>query len=104
MQLLLRLSMMWMKTLVQLFMILWIALTQRMPASIKVMNYLDQMLENSVVAMSLSAIAYKEIKCMNIWNQTTLNAIMVCGNNLHSIISQSINKDYFIINRCTRVC
>ena len=76
MQLLLRLSMMWMKTLVQLLMILWIALTQRMPASIKVMNYLDQMLENSVVAMSLSAIVYKEIKCMNIWNQTTLNAIM----------------------------
>ena len=34
------------------------------------------------VAMSLSAIVYKEIKSVNIWNQTTLNTIMVCGDNL----------------------
>ena len=46
------------------------------------------------VAISLSAIVYKEIKSVNIWNQTTLNTIMVCGDNLYGIISQSINKDY----------
>ena len=34
------------------------------------------------VAMSLSAIVYKEIKSVNIWNQTTLNTFMVCGDNL----------------------
>ena len=34
------------------------------------------------VAMSLSAIVYKEIKSVNIWNRTTLNTIMVCGDNL----------------------
>ena len=46
--------------------------------------------------MSLSAIVYKEIKAVNIWNQTTLNTIMVCGNNLYGIISESINKDYLL--------
>ena len=49
------------------------------------------------VAMSLSAIVYKEIKSVNIWNQTTLNIIMVCGDNLYGIISQSINKDYLLL-------
>ena len=44
--------------------------------------------------MSLSAIVYKEIKTVNIWNQNTLNTIMVCGNNLYNIISESINEDY----------
>ena len=34
------------------------------------------------VAMSLSAIVYKGIKSVNIWNQTALNTIMVCGENL----------------------
>ena len=34
------------------------------------------------VAMSLNAIMYKEIKSVNIWNQTTLNTIKVCGDNL----------------------
>ena len=28
------------------------------------------------VAISLSAIVYKEIKYVNVWNQTTLNTIM----------------------------
>ena len=46
------------------------------------------------VAISLSAIVYKEIKSVKIWNQTTLNTIMVCRDNLYGIISQSINKDY----------
>ena len=49
------------------------------------------------VTMSLSAIVYKEIKSVNIWNQTTLNTIMVCGDNLYSTISQSINKNYLLL-------
>ena len=49
------------------------------------------------VAMSLSAIVYKEIKSVNIWNQTTLNTIMVCGDNLYGIISQIINKKYLLL-------
>ena len=49
------------------------------------------------MAMSLSAIVYKEIKSVNIWNQTTLNTIMVCGDNLYGIISQSINENYLLL-------
>ena len=48
-------------------------------------------------AMSLSAIVYKEIKTVNIWNQTTPKTIMVCGDNLYGTISQSINKDYLLL-------
>ena len=36
-------------------------------------------------------------KTVNIWNQATLNTIMVCGNNLYGIISESINKDYLLL-------
>ena len=49
------------------------------------------------VAMSLSAIVYKEVKSVNIWNQSTLNTIMVCGDNLYGTISQSINKNYLLL-------
>ena len=49
------------------------------------------------VAMSLSAIVYKEVKSVNIWNQTTLNTIMVCGDNLYGTISRSINKNYLLL-------
>ena len=49
------------------------------------------------MGMSLSAIVYKEIKSVNIWNQTTLNTIMVCGDNLCGAISQSINKNYLLL-------
>ena len=39
------------------------------------------------VAMSLSTIAHKEIKSVNIWDQATLNTIMVFRDNLYGIIS-----------------
>ena len=47
--------------------------------------------------MSLSAIVYKEIKSVNMWNQTTLNTIMVCRDNLCGAISQSINKNCLLL-------
>ena len=49
------------------------------------------------VAMSLCAIVYKEIKSVNIWDRLMLNSILMCGNNLYSIISQSINKSYLLL-------
>ena len=49
------------------------------------------------VAMSLNAIVYKEVKSVNIWNQSTLNTIMVCGDNLYGTISQSINENHLLL-------
>ena len=49
------------------------------------------------VAMPLCAIVYKEIKSANIWDRLMLNSILNCGNNLYSIISQSINKSYLLL-------
>ena len=49
------------------------------------------------VAMSLYAIVYKEIKSVNIWDRLMLNSILICGNSLYSIISQSINKSYLLL-------
>jgi len=49
------------------------------------------------VPMSLSAILYKEIKSVNIWNQTALNTIMVYGDNLYSTISRSVNKNFLLL-------
>ena len=46
------------------------------------------------VVMSLYAIVYKEIKSGNIWGGLMLNSILICGNSLYGIISQSINKSY----------
>ena len=49
------------------------------------------------VAMSLYAIVYKEIKSVNIWDGLMLNSILMCGNSLYVIISQSINKSYLLL-------
>ena len=49
------------------------------------------------VAMSLYAIVYKEIKSVNIWDGLMLNSILMCGNSLYGIISQSINKSYLLL-------
>ena len=49
------------------------------------------------VAMSLCAIVYKEIKSVNIWDRLMLNSILICGDSLYSIISQSINKSYLLL-------
>ena len=49
------------------------------------------------VAMSLCAIVYKEIKSVNIWDRLMLNSILICGDSLYSVISQSINKSYLLL-------
>ena len=55
------------------------------------------------VAMSLSAIVYKEIKSVNIWNQTTLNTIMVCGDNLaEKLLTIPYSVEITFVN-CTKI-
>ena len=49
------------------------------------------------VAISLYAIVYIEIKSVNIWDMLMLNSILICGNSLYSIISQSIDKGYLLL-------
>ena len=49
------------------------------------------------VAMSLCAIVYKDIKSVNIWDRLMLNSILMCGNSLYGIITQSINKSYLLL-------
>ena len=49
------------------------------------------------VAMSLYTIVYKEIKSVNIWDRMMLNSILICGNSLYGVISQSINKSYLLL-------
>ena len=49
------------------------------------------------VAISLYAVVYKEIKSVNIWDMLMLNSILICGNSLYSIISQSMNKSYLLL-------
>ena len=49
------------------------------------------------VAMSLCAIVYKEIKSVNVWAKCALNSILVYRNNLYTIISKSINKNYLLL-------
>ena len=55
------------------------------------------------VAISLSAIVYKEIKSVNIWNQTTLNTIMVCGDNLvEKLLTIQSSVEITFVN-CTKI-
>ena len=55
------------------------------------------------MAMSLSAIVYKEIKSVNIWNQTTLNTIMVCGDNLlEKLLTIPSSVEITFVN-CTKI-
>ena len=55
------------------------------------------------VAMSLSAIVYKEIKSVNISNQTTLNTIMVCGDNLvEKLLTIPSSVEITFVN-CTKI-
>ena len=49
------------------------------------------------IAMSLYAIVYKGIKSVNIWDRMMLNSILICGNSLYGVISQSINKSYLLL-------
>ena len=52
---------------------------------------------NQCVPMSLCAIVYEEIKSVNIWDKLMLNSILIPGNSLYSMISQSINMSYLLL-------
>ena len=43
------------------------------------------------VAMSLCSIVYNEIKSVNIWDTSTMNQILVYGNNLYIVRSPHIH-------------
>ena len=49
------------------------------------------------VAISLCSIVYSEIKSVNIWDTLIMNQILEYGNNLFSIITRSINKDFLLL-------
>ena len=50
------------------------------------------------VAMSLCSIVYNEIKSVNIWEPSIMNQILYYGNNLYSVVSQSLNQDFLLLN------
>ena len=49
------------------------------------------------VAMSLCSIVYNEIKSVNIWDTSIMNQILCYGNNLYSVVSQCIQKDFLLL-------
>ena len=49
------------------------------------------------VAMSLCSTVYNEIISVNIWETAIMNQILFYGNNLYSLLSQSINKDFLLL-------
>ncbi len=49
------------------------------------------------VAMSLCSIVYNKIKSVNIWDSSIMNKILNYGNILHSVVSQSIDKDFLLL-------
>ena len=49
------------------------------------------------VAMSLCSIVYNEIKSVNIWDPSIMNQILCYGNNLYSVVSQSLNQDFLLL-------
>ena len=49
------------------------------------------------VAMSLSAIIYHHIEDINLWSSSTLNNILVTGNNLYSTIRCSLRTNDHMI-------
>ena len=49
------------------------------------------------VAMSLTAIIYHQIEDINLWTSSTLNNILVVGNNLYSSIRYSVQGNYYLL-------
>ncbi len=47
--------------------------------------------------MSLCSIVYNEIKSVNIWDSSIMNQFLNYGNNLYSVLSQSIDKDFLFL-------
>ncbi len=50
------------------------------------------------VAMSLCSVLYNEMKSVNpVWDPSIMNQILHYGNNLYSVVSQSINQDFLLL-------
>ena len=49
------------------------------------------------VAMCLTAVLHNQIKNVNEWDSSFLNAILCTGNSLYGCISHSINKSYLLL-------
>ncbi len=49
------------------------------------------------VVMSLCSIVYNEVKPVNIWDTPIMNQILYYGNNLYSVVSQSLNQDFLLL-------
>lgn len=49
------------------------------------------------VAMSLCSTVYNEMISVNIWETAIMNQILFYGNNLYSLVSQSINQDFLLL-------
>ena len=49
------------------------------------------------VAMSLCSIVYNENKSVNIWDTSIMNQILCYGNNLYSVVSQCVQKDFLLL-------
>ena len=55
------------------------------------------------VAMSIYAILYNEIKSVNIWDTSIMNTVLANGNNLYSIISQHVKKDFLLLTEVPEI-
>ena len=55
------------------------------------------------VAMSRYAILYNEIKSVNIWDTSIMNAVLANRNNLYSIISQHVKKDFLLLTEVPEI-
>ncbi len=49
------------------------------------------------VAMGLCSIVHNEIKSVNIWDTSIMNQILCYGNNLYSVVSLSMQKDFLLL-------
>ena len=49
------------------------------------------------VAMSLASIVYNNIICVNIWDKSILNKILIAGNSLYDCISRSVKKNFLLL-------
>ena len=55
------------------------------------------------VAMSIYAILYNEIKSINTWDTSIMNRILINGNNLYSVISQRVQKNFLLLTEVPEI-
>ena len=55
------------------------------------------------VAMLIYAILYNEIKSINTWDTSIMNRILINGNNLYSVISQHVQKDFLLLTEIPEI-